>query len=166
VLLSYRNIWCWGFGITGSVLGIVIMYDSALYGQVLLHIYYALVGVYGWWHWNKSSARKPNIVIIKPILHVWIILLGTFLSFAFGWYLSNYRQETVAYSDSAITIFAMMASFMQARRWLSSWIYWLIINISSVALYFSQSLYGYTLLMLVYVGMCVVGYISWRKYTK
>lgn len=163
VLLSYRNIWCWGFGIAGSALGIAIMYRSGLYGQVVLHIYYTIVGIYGWWHWKQSGISELDVKEQKSKVHAGIIAMGIIFMLAVGWYFSNQVSHTAPYADAAITTFALMASLMQARRWLSSWVYWFIINAASMGLYFSQSLYGYTLLMLLYCMLCIRGYMSWKK---
>jgi nicotinamide mononucleotide transporter len=165
VLLSNRNIWCWAFGITGSVIGVGVMHKSGLNGQVILHIYYALVGIYGWWHWSKNDSGQLSVVSIKYKVHIGIILLGLLCATVLGLFLSSKQVQSVAFADSAITVFAIMASLMQARRWLSSWVYWFVINIASVGLYISQSLYGYTLLMSLYTALCIRGYVSWKKTT-
>ena len=56
-----------------------------------------------------------------------------------------------------------MTTFLVARKVLSNWLYWVVIDAVSVYLYWSRGLDIYALLMLVYTGMAVYGYLQWKK---
>ena len=52
---------------------------------------------------------------------------------------------------------------MQARKVMSSWHFWIVINAVSIGLYYSRDLYLYTGLMVVYFALSIVGLIQWKK---
>ena len=55
---------------------------------------------------------------------------------------------------------------LATRKWISNWIYWIVIDLVSVWLYWSRDLEIYALLMLIYALMAVYGYYSWRAQEK
>ena len=61
------------------------------------------------------------------------------------------------------TIFSFIASYLEAHKILGGWLYWIVINAVSVILYFERGLQIYAALMVVYFGLSVVAYFSWRK---
>jgi nicotinamide mononucleotide transporter len=59
-----------------------------------------------------------------------------------------------------------LASIKEARKILTSWVYWFALNALSVMLYYQQELFYYAGLMVVYTLICVGGFISWYKIYK
>lgn len=160
-LLSKNRRICWLFGISGSVAGVLLMHLSNLQGQMLLYGYYVAIGIYGWWQWGKTTDENRKVYRVKAKRHVMLLLSGLVIAALGGYLLSILTQNPAPYADATISVFAVMASWMQAHRWLSNWIYWFIINTASALLYAHQNLYGYALLMLFYCVMCVYGYRKW-----
>ena len=65
VLLARANsIWLYPMGITATVLAIFSLYDVQLYAECLLHGYYLVMSVYGWWYW---SGLDPCVVLLDDL---------------------------------------------------------------------------------------------------
>ena len=57
VLMMLQNIWCWLFGILGSLLSIVIFIEAKLYSESILYAFYVGVGIYGWVKWHTKDQK-------------------------------------------------------------------------------------------------------------
>ena len=77
--------------------------------------------------------------------------------------MANYTQASFPYLDSATTCFAVMTTYLVAKKVLENWFYWIVINTVSIYLYFSKGLMLTTALFVVYVFMAIAGYFMWRK---
>lgn len=153
----------WFFGIIASLLGIVLFFESRIYAQAIISIYYAGIGIYGWVYWQKAKQRNEHIHRWKPNQHILWIALFTSLSFISSFLFKTYTDSQSPYLDSFLTVFGILASIKEARKILTSWLYWFVINAFSVVLYYNQQLYFYAAMMAVYAVICIPGYISWKK---
>jgi nicotinamide mononucleotide transporter len=52
---------------------------------------------------------------------------------------------------------------MVARRVIENWLYWIVIDSVAAWLYYSQGLLMTTLLFIIYLGIVVRGYVTWRR---
>lgn len=160
--LIKQNIICWLFGFLASFVGLIIFYEKQLIGQIILHIFYTMMAVYGWYIWGKSKEQK---VINKwPIInHVYVIGTGVLLTFLLGNFVLNKFTENVNFLDISITLFCFVATFKEAHKILSAWLYWIVLNLASLILYLQSDLKIYALLMFVYTILSIKGYLVWRK---
>ncbi len=172
LLLAIReNIWCWAAGLVGSLLSLVVFWDSRLYMESALQVFYAVMSVYGWYEWQfggKRGARGGESVELP--IQVWPArthaawLAGiAAVTALFGYYLLHHSNEARPFVDSFTTVGALLATFMVARKVLENWVYWFVIDGVSVYLYSSRGLYLYAALFVVYLFMIVVGYRAWRR---
>jgi len=80
-----------------------------------------------------------------------------------GFGLRSIDGAQLAWPDAVITAFSFVAMYLQARKFIECWGLWLLINVGSVGLYLSAGLNFYAILYLVYLGLAVVGFQSWRR---
>ena len=164
ILLIRENIWCWPCGIIASILSIFLFVETKLYSEAILYSYYILIGMYGWYVWkNKGNPTDLNIKKWKLKPHLIAIVLGVLLAVLLGLGFSKYTEASKPYVDAQTTIFSFIASYMEAHKVLSGWIFWMVINAVSVWLYASKGLHIYSGLMLVYLVLSFVGYWQWRR---
>ncbi len=163
LLLMKEKILGWPFGIISSILGAILFYKTKLYAQSMISVYYMAIGIYGWMFW--MNAKKKHVHIRKWNLqtHIVYVSIFGFFSVAAAYYFQYYTDSASPYLDSFLTLFGFLASIKEARKILTSWIYWLVINLFSGWLYYSQGLNFYAGMMLVYTAICIPGYLSWLK---
>ena len=156
---------CWLFGIAGSLISIYLFYSTKLYSEAILYIYYVLVGIYGYWVWNKAEETDAKLPItdIKWLSIGSILLLGSALSWGLGFVLDRYTDAESAYLDAHTTIFSFIASYLEARKILSAWLFWIVINGVTIYLYLSKDLDIYSVLTFVYFIASFIGYYVWRR---
>jgi nicotinamide mononucleotide transporter len=80
-----------------------------------------------------------------------------------AWFFNSYTDAERPYIDSFTTVFSFLATFLEAKKVLSSWKYWIVINGVTIGLYFDKGLDIYAGLILVYFIMSFVGYFKWKK---
>jgi nicotinamide mononucleotide transporter len=166
LLLMKEKKWGWWFGIASSIIGVYLFYKSNTYGQALISLYYAGVGMYGFWYWSKAEKRDEHINRWKFNYHIYAIVLFGLISVLTGLLLQKYTSSTNTYLDAFVTIFGLLASLKEARKILSSWVYWFLINAASVLLYYQQGLTYYAWMMVIYTLICIPGYLNWLRIYK
>lgn len=166
ILLIKENIWCWFFGVLSSIAFIFIMYNKQLYSESILYLFYVFVGFYGYYKWNQKDV---NAVIIQrtSFLNIFLILIsGIVLSFGIGYIFDNHTDAQRPFADATTSVFSVLASFMEAHKWLSTWIFWIAINAFSIWLYFDRELNMASFLMVVYFLLSIFGFLHWKSNLK
>lgn len=166
VLMMRQNIWCWSFGILGSLLSIYIFIDAKLYSEVILYVFYVAVGIFGWVKWHTKDHSKKPVVRWKLFNHLIAIVIGFAGAFGLGYMFNTYTDADRSYFDASTTMFSFVASFMEAYKVLSGWIYWIVLNLATVFLYVSKDLYIYAGYSLVLAVLSVIGYMQWLNSYK
>ncbi len=164
-LLMKEKISCWYFGVTASVLSIYIFYSSKLYSEAILYVYYVVIGIYGYQLWSKNQKGEKALKVSTISLqsHVLIIVFGGVVASVLGYTFDNYSDASTPYLDATTTVFSFIASFLEARKILSSWLFWIFANLATMFLYARQDLNLYLLLTVVYFVFSIVGFREWRK---
>jgi nicotinamide mononucleotide transporter len=156
----------WWFGIVASLLSAWVFYTTKIYAQATISIYFAAVGVYGLWYWKKAEKRDEHIHVWPVMYHVYAVVLFSILSMVAAYFFKTYTDSTSPYLDSFATLFGLLASFKEARKILTSWVYWFVINAVSVVLYYQQGLIYYGVIMVVYTIICIPGFLNWYRIYK
>lgn len=164
VLLMRENIWCWPLGIISSFLSIFLFIEIGLISEAKLYGFYVIMGFYGWYRWwAKTPERAIQVRKMAKWIHVPILLVGGLVAFLLGYYSERIYGAEKSYVDAATTVFAIMTTYLEANKILSSWLYWIVINGVSVWLYFYKDLHIYGGLMVIYFVLSFVGLFQWRN---
>jgi nicotinamide mononucleotide transporter len=156
---------CWLFGIASSLLSIVLFYQNNLYSEAILFIYYVIIGVYGYWLWTMKKDQNTSIKITKIPLNVLVLtlIIGGVCTMSLGWFFTNYSDADSPYFDASTTAFSFVASYLEVKKYIAAWLFWIIINGATIFLYLSKDLNIYTLLTVVYFAFSFFGFWQWRK---
>lgn len=156
---------CWLFGIASSLLSIVLFYQNNLYSEAILFVYYVIIGVYGYWLWTVKSAQNTPVEIVKIPRKTFLISIvtGSLGTLCLGWFFLNHSDADSPYFDAATTAFSFVASYLEVKKYIVAWFFWIVINAATVFLYQSKDLNFYTLLTLVYFTFSFFGFWNWRK---
>ena len=177
ILLIRQNLWTWPVGVLYAGVSVWVFFADGLYGQLLLHVFYLGMNLYGWWYWTRG-ASGPQQESEPDKEQVPVVLLGrsglllasavgavctVFLAYGLRAMGTLSGDSYFAWPDALVTSFSFVAMYLQARKFLESWVFWFFINIASVWLYVSTGHHFYAVLYLVYLGLAVAGYLEWRK---
>ncbi len=111
--------------------------------------------------WGRAD-QKLKIQEWKILPHLIIIGIGIAGTILLGTFFSTTEAHR-PYHDAASTSFSFLASYMEAQKVISGWIFWILINGFSIWLYLDRGFEIYAVLMGIYFILSVYGYINWRK---
>jgi nicotinamide mononucleotide transporter len=145
----------------------VVFWKAKLYADFGLHVFYLVLNIYGWYYWVAGAKKteesdKLPITQIKRSWWLWLTI-GSAISIVIMGGLLSQTDASVPYWDSTTTVLSVIGMWLTARKKLENWHFWLIVNILSSGIYIYKEIYFYTALYLIYIGMAVAGYLSWRK---
>ncbi|RYV02154.1 nicotinamide mononucleotide transporter [Shewanella sp. OPT22] len=165
LLAMKENIWCWPAAFISSGIYMVIFWSVNLYMEALLSFYYVAMAVYGYWMWTKGGNQHHGITITSWPLstHLRIIVITTGLALSLGYFMANNTNASFPYLDAATTCFAIMTTYLVAKKVLENWLYWIVINSVSIYLYLNKELMLTSALFVLYVILAFAGYMQWQK---
>ncbi|MBT1442940.1 nicotinamide riboside transporter PnuC [Shewanella sp. JM162201] len=154
--------WCWVAAFVSTAIYTVLFYKVALLMESVLNVYYMAMAVYGYWLWRGGDAGTLAVQSWGLKRHALLIGVTGAASLATGFVMANYTAASFPYLDAATTCFAVMTTFLVAKKVLENWLYWIVIDLVSIYLYLSKGLMMTSLLFVLYVGLAVAGYFVWR----
>jgi nicotinamide mononucleotide transporter len=164
VLAARENKWCWWFGLVSVILYFFLFLRVRLYSDAILQVFYAAMSVYGWFSWNRSEDRLEHIAITTwPAKnHLLAILSGFLFALLWGKIWSQFGAA-LPYIDAFTTVFAVITTFMVARKVLENWLYWIVIDLVATGVYINREMYLTAFLFLIYTFIALSGWLRWRK---
>lgn len=166
ILALKQSIWCWPAALLSTLLFTHVMWDSALLSDALLHVYYAGMALYGWWRWQKLAQQRGE----QPVFewrwqrHAWLIAITALLGLVLGYVMANYTHADFAWIDAQTTAFSLVATWLVAKKLVSNWLYWVVIDAACIFVYAQKHLYFLTALFMLYTVIAVVGFFVWRSH--
>ncbi len=167
LLAKANNILLYPAGIIATVLSVFVLFQSQLYGESLLNVYYLVMSVYGWWFWIKKK-NSPPVEITKANKKEWVI---TAVIVFMGWlflylFLKNLTPSTVPVWDAWISSTAWAGMWLLARRKVENWLLLNISNAFAIPLLFQKELVMFALLTSFLFIVACFGYIDWIRKLK
>lgn len=166
VLAARENSWCWIFGIISAALYVSINFSVKLYLDAWLSLYYCVIGIYGWYVWEKKIPKKSHgrsvtyISLRKFCISTIVGIAGTFF---LGFISDRFTDSPLPYFDAALTSFSLVATFLTTQKILENWIFWVVIDAAYIIIYWNRSLPFTAILFLVYTFIAAYGYFKWKK---
>ena len=169
--LIKQNILTWPAGIIYIFISFVIFWRIQLYGDFILHIFFLVLNVYGWFYWSKgdndhepkvtSNPTKSNL-IIAAITGTGILVFGFFLE-SLPQLIDGLVPASVPYWDATTSILSVTGMWLTTRKKIENWYYWLAVDVIASVIYIYKGIYFYSFLYGVYILMAIWGYLAWRK---
>ncbi len=168
VFFSIRqNILTWPVGLLSSILYVWIFFNSKLYADMGLQMYYVFISIYGWYEWlkgNQDNAReKLEVNRLNLKLGILLIVISLIIFGMIWLILINYTDSQVPVADSLATSLSIVATWMLARKILEHWLVWIFVDAFSIGLFIYKGLLPTVILFVVYTIMAVVGFVEWKK---
>jgi nicotinamide mononucleotide transporter len=167
LLARANNILLYPAGIIATVLALYSLYSVQLYAECLLHGYYFVMSVYGWWYWSNRKNQTP-IGITFSTRREWF----TAFTLAFGGFLllflvlTNFTDSEVPAWDAWISATGWAGMWLLARRKVENWLLLNISNVFAIPLLFYKGLPLMALLTVFLFVVACIGYVDWLKIAK
>lgn len=154
---------CWYFAMISTGIFIFLCFQSKLYIESSLQMFYFGMAIYGWLSWKKQNQAEIPIIRWKWTWHFWNILISAFVAFILGFSLSKWTDQANSYLDAFTTVYSLLATWMVAKKVLENWIYWIIIDVALFYLYGQNGLYLTSYQYLFFTLLAAYAYFNWYK---
>lgn len=166
VLTIRRNIWCWPTGLVQVVLFVFVFYQAKLYSDLILHVIYVGLQIYGWYCWTagRSEARSGSLVIASLTsrqLAIWIAMTAVTTT-AWGYMMSTWTDASLPYADAFTTVASLVAQYLLARKFLENWVFWIVVDVVAIGVYYYKALIPTSILYAAFLVLAVTGFVTWR----
>ena len=157
VLIARKNALGWLAGILSCAIFAARCFESDLSSQGAIQVLNVLMGVWGWVQWRKQvipvkSYPKLSIIFLAVLP---VIYVGSILCFP----LLNWTTRL----DQIALVFSIVATLFTVRMIQQNWMLWLVVNGITAITAFSNELYFYASLSVIYFGVSLYGMYQWRK---
>ncbi|WP_276497824.1 nicotinamide riboside transporter PnuC [Pontibacter litorisediminis] len=164
-LAAKPSVWTWPASLVSVGMYVLVFYGARLYADMGLNVFYFVTSLYGWYMWlyggKNHTERKVGHVTVKEFTV--LVVLAVLFTLGLGYFLDNYTNADLSYTDSATTAVSLMGYWMMAKKQLENWIVWLAVDVVYVGVYTYKELYLTSFLYVVFLALCVQGYRNWKK---
>jgi nicotinamide mononucleotide transporter len=167
VVLNMRvNPLAWPLAIVSSLLYFALFWNSRLYGDASLQIFFALIALWGWWQWLRATEAGGVRLHVRSLgaRGLWWLMAALALAWpATGWFLKNYTDTDVPWWDAFPTAASVIGQWLLGRKYIENWAAWVVVNVVSVGLFAYKGLWLTMLLYSLFIAMSFMGWRAWRK---
>lgn len=167
VALNMRvNPLAWPLAIVASLMYFLVFWDSRLYGEASLQIFFVVVALWGWWQWVRGTLDDGSALRVRALPRR--ARLGCLAALALAWpalalFLRRYTDSDVPWFDALPTAGSLVAQWLLGRQYVENWPAWLLVNVVSVGLFAVKGLWLTVLLYAVFVVLSAIGWRAWRR---
>ncbi len=156
----------WPLAIIASLLYFLVFWDSRLYGEASLQIFFAVVALWGWWQWLRGTAEDGGALRVRSLPRR--SGLGCLAALAIAWpalalFLRHHTDSDVPWFDAFPTAASLVGQWLLGRKYIENWPAWLVVNVVSVGLFAFKGLWLTVLLYALFVVLSAVGWRAWRR---
>jgi len=164
LLAAINNIWNWPIAIISVGIYIFIFFNSRLFADMGLQVYFMVMNFYGWYYWSKKpdTEEKSPVMRITPQEVLYSIIAVVVFTVFLGSVL-KYTPASYPYIDSFCAACSLVAQVFLARKVLENWLIWIFVDIIYVGVYIFKDLDLTAIMYGVYVILALWGYFDWRK---
>ena len=156
----------WPLAIASSLLYFLLFWNSKLYGEAGLQIFFVVVAAWGWWQWlrgTQDDGKPLHVRSLGPRMR-W----GLLLALAVAWpvtalFLARTTDTDVPWWDAFPTAASLLGQWLLGRKYVENWTAWLVVNSVSVALFAYKGLWLTVVLYAIFIAMSVAGLRAWRR---
>ncbi|MEO9806117.1 MAG: nicotinamide riboside transporter PnuC [Reichenbachiella sp.] len=171
--LIKESILTWPAGILYVLVSFIVFWKIRLYGDLLLHVVFLVLNIYGWYFWifgRKNEEKELPITTYDPKQNLLLLLISGFGIVIFGYFLANINNiwghippAALPYWDATTSVLSITGIWLMTKKKLENWYYWFVVDVLACGIYFYKGIFFYSFLYGVYIAMAVSGYLAWKK---
>ena len=172
-----QHMFNWPAGLVAIVLSFLLFYQSSLYADAFLQIFFFVVSCYGWYHWAFGHKRNDTLPVtaLAPATRIQVVaaviagsvLAGYVIRHLNIWMPAYFTQPAAyPYPDSFVMVGSFAGQWLLARKRIENWWCWMGVNSVAVIIYFYKDIRIFSLLYLLLLFMAVSGYRQWKRDLK
>lgn len=167
VYLSIKqNILLWPLGIITSIFQLMVFYNSRIYADMSLQVYYVLISTYGWYVWKNGKKKEDKE---RPVQYLnkrkWTVffLVSLILFLLLCFVLMKFTNSDVPNIDAFTTALSITGTFLLAKKYIENWYVWILVDVVSSGLYIYKGLYFFAALYFFLAIVSIIGIKEWKR---
>ena len=168
-LARREHIWVYPVGLVNTILFIYLSLKGHLPGEASLNVYYTIVSFWGWWLWSRKKDGRPELAVTFSTRREWLqqLLFGgvcyAVLYTALVLLKTYFVAGAIPWADAFASATAYTGMWLQARKKVESWLWWIATDLASIPLYFVKGLAFSSVQFIVFTALAVAGLITWWR---
>jgi len=168
IFLAGRNsVHTWWIGILGCALFAWLFFETQLYADMTLQLFFIASSALGWWRWMRGPQLQAHQTLpvtraAWPVM-VMALVFGVLVTVGYGGLLWRYTDAYMPFVDAMVLAFSVVAQLLLMQRKLETWHFWLLVNTLSVPLFLSR---GLTLTAVLYAAYWLNALVSLRHWRR
>jgi len=167
VVLNIRvNPLGWPLAIVSSLLYFLLFWNSRLYGDSSLQVFFAVIAGWGWWQWLRGTDESGHALQVRHLGARGRI--GVLVAIAIAWpatalFLRRFTDTDVPWWDAFPTAASVVGQWLLGRKYVENWPVWIAVNLVAIGLFAYKGLWLTVVLYAIFVAMSLVGWRAWRQ---
>ena len=156
----------WPLAIVSSLLYFALFWNSKLYGDASLQVFFAVVAGWGWWQWLRGTQADGSALKVRSLgaQGRWLTLGVLAVAWpGIGLFLKTYTDTDVPWWDAFPTAASLVGQWLLGRKYVENWPTWIVVNGVSVALFAYKGLWLTVVLYLIFIAMSFIGWRAWQR---
>ncbi len=158
-------IWRWPLGIFCALSYGGLFWELKLYADVGLQGFFFVTCLLGWRAWATAGPNHGPLSITALTNPQRTVIGAGVLAVALsmGAILHRFTDASLPFWDSITAVLTVAAQLLLVRKKIDTWVAWMLVNGSSVALYYVKGIYLTTALYAFFLVFCGFGLATWRS---
>jgi nicotinamide mononucleotide transporter len=154
----------WLVTLLSSCLNGVLYWQNSIYASTVLESCYFISTCYGWYMWCKPIKKEELAISSLSVLQwFWVLVVILVFYTIIISLLSTFAHSDVAILDALTTSISLVAQWLMCHKVIATWILWFSTDALYVYVYLQKQMPFHCLLMFIYTGMAIAGYLTWAK---
>jgi nicotinamide mononucleotide transporter len=149
-------------GIVNSALFLVLFLSARLWADASLQFVFIVLGVIGWAQWVRGRVTDAAIGRAEPV-EIALMLAGVVVCTAGLTLLLDHAHDSAPFWDALTTSLSLAAQYLLNTRKVQTWWFWIAADVVYVPLYVTKRLDLTALVYLLFLGLCLSGWRTWRR---
>jgi nicotinamide mononucleotide transporter len=163
------NPWAWPLAIVSSLVYALLFWQSKLYGESSLQLFFVAMALWGWWQWLRRTpvaGKKLVVSHLRRDQRAWVLVAFLVLWLTLAQLLDHATDTDVPWWDAANTSGSIVATWLLGRKHVENWPVWVAVNAVSVGLFMYKALWLTSALYAVFFVLAWVGWRAWQRLAK
>ena len=171
VIAGKGKISCYFFGLSGSWCYVILSFGNALWGNMLLYLFYYIpmqvLGIFKWkQHLKKDSQEIEKTELSKRDGVVYLVLSALLTFVAYVILYKIHDQSPII--DSITTVFSVIGMILTVKRCIEQWYVWFVVNGLSVVMWIKayalgSNCFATILMWAIYFVLSIYFLYTWKK---
>jgi nicotinamide mononucleotide transporter len=177
-LIARQNIWGWPLGLIWAGISAYLAFTAwSLVSDGILYLTYIPLQCYCWFVWLRRGGRR-QAELSDAFIPTWlprrrqILLTGAaavsiaIWAHAMVWLAANltwFPTPALLWRDSTTTVLNFYGQFLQARKRMENWTFWLIVNTLGIHIYWVKGSPIYSLQYGIFLVLGLYGWWRWHR---